>query len=382
MNRLLIVVAAVLALVSPAHSQWIKDAKVEATIQRGIHATYDMKFSKAQKEFKSVIRSHPRHPAGHFLMAMVDWWKILIDRENESKDAAFLKNLDKVIDLCDDILDKNEKDVSALFFKGGSLGFQGRLHALRKSWVQTAKAGKNALPVVYEAEKLAPGNADIRLGTGIYNYYASILPERYSALKPLMIFLPKGNKGRGIKYLKKAAEKGLYAKYEAQYFLLQTYYGFERKPSVALKYAKSLRKEFPANPVFHRYTGRCYVQLGNWRKAIPVFDEILARNKQKKTGYTKYMEREALYYKGYNAQLHNNHGEAIKYFVKCDRVSRSIDKSKPSGFMIMANLRLGMAHDALKQHKYAKKQYKKVLAMDEYSNSHSLARKYQKSPYR
>jgi hypothetical protein len=364
-----------------ANAQWIENDATEAAIQRGIRYTYNLEFSKAQIEFASVQTAYPDHPAGYFLSAMIDWWKILIDIRNSSGDKAFIEKLDKVIDLCDARLDKNENDVAALFFKGGSLGFQGRLYAIRKNWVKTAAAGKNALPVVYEAEKLSPQNADIRLGTGIYNYYAAVLPEKYSALKPLMLFLPEGDKHRGIEYLKNAAEKGKYAKYEAQYFLLQTYYGYENSPSKALSYARTLHKEFPQNPVFHRYVGRTYVQLGNWSEAIPIFKEILSRCDRSQTGYNASLEREASYYIGYYAMLQKQYGMAIKYFVRCDRASRKLDKSGPSGFMVMANLRMGMAHDALDQRTYALKQYKKVLAMDAYSNSHELAARYTSSPF-
>ena len=47
-----------------------------------------------------------------------------------------------------------------------------------------------------------------------------------------------------------------------------------------------------------------------------------------------------------------------------------------------ARAELGMAHDALAQREYALKQYNKVLAMNEYDNSHSIAERYKKRPYR
>ncbi|MFA6233235.1 MAG: hypothetical protein WC824_03465, partial [Bacteroidota bacterium] len=162
----------VLLLLSPlaAHAQWIDDPAIDALISDGIRDTYNMKFESADAAFHKVVKAYPDHPAGHFFLAMVEWWRVLIDIDNESRDDHFYDMLDEVIDMCDERLDKNERDIAGLFFKGGSIGFKGRLLANRKSWVKAATTGKEALPVVMDAAELAPDNADLAFGTGIYDY--------------------------------------------------------------------------------------------------------------------------------------------------------------------------------------------------------------------
>lgn len=361
-------------------AQWIEDPDINVLVNEGIRDTYNLRFEAADAAFAKVVKAHPEHPTGHFLLAMVEWWRILIDIENEDRDEKFYDMLDEVIELCDERLDKNEKDLAGLFFKGGSIGFKGRLLANRKSWVRAATTGKEALPVVMDAAEIAPDNADLAFGTGIYDYYVAVLPERYSVLKPLMMFLPEGNRARGLKELKLAADKGRYANWEAKYFLMQTWYSIENKPSTALTYARELASEFPDNPVFHRYLGRINVKINNWEGATKVFDDIAARARAGKRGYTKAMQREAQYYLGYGAMLRKDYGTAMKYLVECDKMSRSIDED-PSGFMIMANLRMGMLHDVMKERSYAVKQYDKVLKLPEFNGSRDLAKRYKKSPY-
>ena len=361
-------------------AQWIKDAAINALIEQGIQDTYNMRFEKADEAFRTVVKKYPDHPSGHFLLAMVEWWRILIDIDSEKRDDGFHDMLDRVIDLCDERLDKDERDIAGLFFKGGSIGFQGRLHANRKSWVSAATRGKEALPVVMDAADIAPDNADLAFGTGIYDYYAAVLPERYSVLKPLMMFLPEGDKQRGIRELKLAADKARFANWEAMYFLLQINYGMENRPSTALTYARKLFAQFPANPVFHRYLGRTYVKLGNWDRAASVFADIRSAVAKGRRGYTDKMEREASYYQGYAAMLKKDFATAMKHLVHCDRLSRKPDE-EPSGFMIMANLRMGMLHDLMSQRSYAVKQYDKVLRMPDYRGSHDLAAEYRKSSY-
>lgn len=371
----------VIGLPSVASAQWINDARINALIDEGIRDTYNLEFTKADAAFKKVVQRYPKHPSGYFFLAMVEWWRILIDLDNESRDDHFHDMLDDVIDLCDERLDRNERDIAGLFFKGGSIGFQGRLLANRKSWVGAATRGKEALPVVMDASEIAPKNADLAFGTGIYDYYAAVLPEKYSVLKPLMMFLPEGNKELGIEELKHAAAKARFANWEAMYFLMQVYYSSENKPSKALTYARKLHGEFPDNPVFHRYLGRTYIKLGNWQRASKVFAEIQKHVKKRKKGYNTTMHREALYYLGYNAMLEKKLNSAMKYFVECDRISRNIDE-EPSGFMVMTNLRMGMTHDMMKQRTYAVKQYDKVLRMEDFRGSHELARQYKKRAYR
>ncbi|MBR9976027.1 MAG: tetratricopeptide repeat protein [Bacteroidetes bacterium] len=361
-------------------AQWIEDPAIDALIREGVQDTYNLRFESADAAFRKVAQAHPDHPAGPFFLAMVEWWRILITIEDESRDGQFYDMLDDVIDMCDDRLDRNENDIAGLFFKGGAIGFKGRLQANRKSWVSAAKTGKEALPVVMDASELAPDNADLAFGTGIYDYYAAVLPDRYPVLKPLMVFLPEGNKALGLKELKLAAEKGRYANYEAMYFLLQVYYGMENKPSNALHYARRLLEAFPENPVFHRYLGRTYIKLGNWERAAEVFSDIAKRSGADKRGYSKRMLREAQYYLGYNAMQTKNLGNAMKYLVECDKISRSLD-DEPSGFMVMANLRMGQVHDMMEQRSYAVKQYDKVLRMRDFNGSHGLAKRYKKSAY-
>ncbi|MBE0642773.1 MAG: tetratricopeptide repeat protein [Bacteroidetes bacterium] len=375
-------IALLLLLLAPAamHAQWIDDPAIDALIKDGIHDTYNMKFESADAAFQKVAKAYPDHPAGPFFLAMVEWWRILIEIEDESRDDRFYDMLDAVIDMCDERLDKNENDVAGLFFKGGSIGFKGRLLANRKSWVKAATTGKEALPVVMDAAELAPDNADLAFGTGIYDYYAAVLPDRYPVLKPLMVFLPEGNKKLGLKELRQAAEKGKYANYEAMYFLMQVYYSNENKPSSALTYVRKLLGEFPDNPVFHRYLGRIYIKLGNWERAAQVFADIVRRVDAGKRGYSTRMQREAQYYLGYNSMLEKNPSEAMKYLVECDKLSRKVD-DEPSGFMIMANLRMGQLHDMMDQRSYALKQYDKVLRMPDFKGSHDMAKKYKKTAY-
>jgi tetratricopeptide (TPR) repeat protein len=343
-----------------------------------------LEFERAEQEFQRLVAAYPRHPAGYFFIAMVDWWRILMDIDNESLDDRFIAKLDVVIDKCDSILDVNPDDVTALFFKGGSLGFRGRLRANRGSWVKAANDGRLALPIVQRAYKIAPGNFDILLGIGIYNYYAEAIPEQYPIVKPLMVFFPSGDKKKGVEQLTLAAANAKYAATEAGYFLLQLNYTHEKQYDKALEISQKLFARFPNNVVFHRYVGRCFVSLGQWEKARLTFDNILSRCGHPgpaMVGYSESARREALYYLGVYAMNAGKYDEALQEFYRCDEVSRELDKNGESGFMVMANLRIGFIYDLRSNRDLAVQQYRKVLAMKKFENSYDQAEQFLKSRY-
>ncbi len=364
-----------------ASAQWVPDPDFDFHVQKGIDYTYNLEFEKANVEFAELVKMKSDHPAGRFFLAMVDWWRILLDLDDDSHDGEFFDKLGNVIDMCNTRLDKDENDITALFFKGGAIGFRGRLHANRNHWIRAANDGRRALGIVQKAYELQPNNYDILLGTGIYNYYAEVAPERYPLLKPLMWFLPKGDKAKGIEQLHLASQHAKYAKIEATYFLMQLYFYFEKDYVAALKLATELHKGYPNNSLFHRYLGRSYVTLNRLNEAHGVFTEVLKRHNESQVGYNKAAAREAYYYIGLYRMSVGQLEEALSQFSFSERLSREIDKGTPSGYMVMAILRMGMAFDLSKKREDAIQSYKRVLALNEFEDSHKLAKQYLDKPY-
>jgi tetratricopeptide (TPR) repeat protein len=352
-----------------------QNSDFDSRVNNGIKQIYNIKFTEAEKNFRALIADYPTHPAGRFFLAMIDWWKILLDPDNESYDEVFFQKLEDVIYQCDQILDKNPNDVDALFFKGGSIGFRGRLRAFRESWLNAADDGREALPIVEQAASLDPNNMDVQLGFGIYNYYASVIPNEYPLIKPLMIFFPDGDKEKGIQQLKNTALNGKFAKYEARYFLMTLYYRYENNAIVADDYAKLLQDDFPDNPVFEKWRGRIAVRKGDYFLADSVFKNILIKAEKKYYGYnTPNTLREASYYVGNNYKNNGELDSAKVYLKKSILESKKIDEEgEESGFQVNAYLYLAQIAEALKQKDEAIRLYEKLLDIKDYGRSHSIA---------
>lgn len=344
-------------------------------ISDGIRQIYNIKFDDAEKSFRSLMTDYADHPAPRFFLAMIDWWKILLDLENEQHDDAFFKKLEDVIYQCDQSLKGNKSNVDALFFKGGAIGFRGRLRALRESWLKAADDGREALPIVERAANLDPDNVDVQLGFGIYNYYADVIPNEFPLIKPLMIFFPSGNKKEGIEQLRNTAFNGKYAKYEARYFLMTLYYRYENNYTNALEFAQMLSDEFPDNPVFQRWLGRISVRLNKWQQADSLFRSVISKAESEFTGYdTPVALRESFYYIGYYQKESGSLDSAKLMFEKCLELSNIIDQEEESGFLINSVLYLAMIEESNGRKESAIELFNKVLSMREYGNSHSIAK--------
>ncbi len=359
-----------------------QNAVVDSIITRGIHQIYTLDFANAETTFRKLISDYPENPAGRFFLATIDWWKILVDIDNEANDDLFFQKLEDVIYQCDKILESNPDDVNALFFKGGAIGFRGRLRAIRESWLKSVDDGREALPIVQHAAKLDPNNKDVLLGFGLYNYYAAVIPDQFPLVKPLMIFFPSGDKAKGIEQLNEVAHTGKYSKYEAQYFLMTLYSNNEGNPYKADEYATSLLKEFPNNPVFVRWKGRIAVQRGATVEYFTMFQNIYAKCLNKEYGYNEKTKREAAYYLGLYYKTYSRPDSALFWFKQTADLSRHVDKDETTGFLVNAVLYAGMMSDALGKREDAISLYNQTLDLKKYGTSHENAKLYLQTPYK
>jgi tetratricopeptide (TPR) repeat protein len=350
----------------------------DSLVKAGINQIYNIKFADAEKTFNILKSQYPKHPAGKFFFAMIDWWRIVLkNKEDENLDEKFLNEIDDVTDFCDQILDKDPNNVDALFFKGGAIGFRGRLRVMRESWFKAADDGREALPIVEQASKLDPNNVDVKLGFGIYNYLAAVIPEKYPIVKPVMMFFPSGNKDLGLTQLKEAAKVGKYSSSEAKYILVTFYYYFENDMNTAWYYANQLADIFPDNPVFERWCGRIAVRQNQWTLADSVFKDVLNKAAKNYEGYnTPMVRREANYYIGSYLKNQGKLDDAFAYYKKCIEDSKKIDEDEESGFQINATLYSGTIMEAKGNYYEAKKYYEHVLDMREFKDSHDLAESY------
>lgn len=364
-----------------SQAQWaIMKTDADSLVNLGTNYIYNIKFDEARECFSKVIKMYPNHPAGYFLDAMVEYWKISIFRNTNAYNQGFLDKIEIVNNLCDKLLKENESDIVALFFKGGALGYRARFYSNNQDWLKAAYDGKEAYDIMKLCLVKAPNNRDIMLGTGIYNYFAAAIPEKYPLTKPLLSFLQSGDKKIGILQLKSSA---LYAKYtnvEAMVTLMQLFYSFEENMNEALYYADKLFTKYPNNPYFHRYLGRIYVRMGQWDSTESVWRSLVIRSLDKRIGYDNNAAKEGCYYVGLALQRKSDFKGALKYLNKCVEIAEASEKEE-TGFRTSSLLKIGIIYDQMNNHSKAIEFYQKVLKLKDIDGSHQKAKSYITTPY-
>ena len=363
-----------------AYTSILEDPRVVELGKKGLDHLYNMEREQATEAFGQIEELYPRHPIAPFLKGLNIWWDIMIDLPDDKHDEAFYREMGSVIKRSNRMLKRNRKDFDAMFFKGAALGFRGRLRSNRGVWFKAAMDGKNAMDYVLAVAEKEEQNADYGFGRAIYDYFSVVIPEEYPAVRPFTIFIPKGNKERGIENLIRTMEEGYFIKTEAAYFLLQIYYTYEKDFKKSLEYIQWLRAEHPQNSFFHVYEGRVYFRWGRWSDAMPIFESVIEHYESGEPGYSDTILEQALYYTARCHMIYRRFPEAMEHLERMEAISEQDEST--SVFMVLAKLRIGMVHDARGDRETAVRYYNEVLSMDDWSGAHKQARRYLESPYK
>lgn len=351
-------------------------------LDKGISYIYHVKFDSASFQFNEFINKYPHSPEGYFYNAMLEWWKINLDKNNESNDENFYLKVNKILEVCNNLLEQNENDFNAIFYKGGILGYRGLLKSIRESWLKAAEDGREALNLLEHASQIQPDNKDSQMGIGIYNYFADYVPQKYPVLMPLLLIFKKGDKQKGFLQIKETAMNSRFAKTEAKFILSYIYLNFEKNFNESEYYSKKLFEEFPENPIFEKYVCTSYSGLSKNEEAIEGWKKILEKGVNKQTGYdNKNIQREANYYISISYFNLGRVKEAEVYLKNCEEINKSLDKDESSSFTANTYLMLGCCFDQKGDRNTAIYYYDKVLNMKNF-DTHPQAEKFKKAGYK
>ena len=350
---------------------------------KGIDYVYKIKFDSAKAVFRQIIDNDPQDPTGYFLIAMAEWWKIYLNKNDESNDEVYRSAVDRCLKVCDERLDKNENDDWALFLKGGIIGYRGFLNGLRDNWLAAVDDGREGLSLLKRCVELNPSNKDALLGIGLYNYAVNYVTDRYPFLKTLLFFFPTGNKEEGFAQLRDCIEHAKFARTEATVVMCYVYLSYEKNYYEAEKYADTLYKQYPDNPAAERFLANSYTGEGKWAQSLALWRDILMKIDSSYPGYNKtYLKRETLYYLGLGHMKMRNLDTALMYYTEAFDMSPALDKDKESPMQVFSALGIAMVYDMKGNHGEAVKYYDRVLNMEDIEDSHEAAKTYKEKGYK
>ncbi|MFQ6617819.1 MAG: tetratricopeptide repeat protein [Fidelibacterota bacterium] len=353
-----------------------KDAdSTKIYIKNGVNFLYNFKFDSAAIQFREIIRIKPEDPEGYFYSAMINWYQFQTFGEKRAVQDSLIKELNKVIHIAEEFLEKNPDNARAVLFLGAAHGFKGRVDIARKKWLSAFFSGMKGYRLIKKSMQMDSTLIDGYLGLGIFHYYVGISSRFLKIVASL--FNIRGTKEQGISELELVAKKGKFGKTEAKSFLIFIYNYIEKDYEKALVLAHELRKSYPFNPYFAFLCSDIYLNLGDWQKSasyasyIPgLVSKFPEKFESEWIIRKKYLDAGVYFLKGEYDKSERLFNELIdQYNLELDWI------------LSQSYLKLGMVYDAEGKRDKAKLSYRKVIEIDSKLKDYEEAKIYLKKPY-
>ena len=300
----------------------------------------EARFDDAERQLKAACPPAPQ-PTCDVIGAVNDYWRLLLNPDDTSRDAALLTRINAAVDSTEAWVAREPKRAEAWFYLGGAYGTRVLLRGYRGQYLSAARDGKRIHDALQLATSLDPSLGDAYFGLGLYHYYAAIAPRAARILSMLM-FLPGGDRAGGLKEMEQTRSKGLLLRGEADYQLHLIYLWYERQHATALRLIEGLRTRYPTNPVF--YLRLADVQgnyIRNHQAALQTYRSMLDAARAGR------MASPAL------SEVYARLGMAQEMDALCDSAGAveqlnaviALKPASPYGALARAFYQLGVAHD-------------------------------------
>ncbi len=242
----------------------------------GMEYAYQMQTEAATKIFDGLIQSEPENPQGYLFQAVNFYYRMQFDENPQRFESRFKNLMAQAIETSKKQSVAKEKKIEALFYLGTAYLYQAAFYGGQESWLKAYYYGRDGIHYLEKVVALAPDYYDAYLGLGLYHYYAEVMPKLLKTVSTLIGI--NGDKTRGLQELHTAAEKGVYSKMEALFFLGNIYLYMENDFEKSLWCARELTRLYPGNPGFQILLAENLQKQGQHSEAIDVLQQALTQN--------------------------------------------------------------------------------------------------------
>jgi len=366
----------------------------DANTRKGFDHFYNLEYDKSIHEFEIAQAAHPDDPfaVNHTLAAVIfkELYRIgALDTEAYAADNFLTKKLaepldpkvrDRVKQLTDQALalsqaqlQKNPKDVDALYARGATRALQSTYIGIANHAWFTAL--RNAVAARHDNEQvleLDPKYVDAKVVVGTHLYIVGSLswPVKVAASVAGL----SGNKQKGLDYLRQAtASPHMEVATDAK-IVLALFLRREQKYAEALAVVNGMQNQFPRNFLMAAEYAHLMNAAGHGQDAIAAYRKVLAGCRA--NIYNQCRIEVPAYGLGEALRGQKQYGEAA------DAYELAAGTGKDSELKQKATLAAGQMYDLLQKRDTALEKYKAVIAENSTSNSADLARHYLKQAYK
>ncbi|MGH9813414.1 MAG: tetratricopeptide repeat protein [Candidatus Acidiferrales bacterium] len=357
---------------------WSNEVDPWAYAHAGVDHFYNFEYPEAIADFKKAIESDPDNLLfrnylantylftelsrlgkleGNLYDASNSFLKEKSEKEPDAKTIGLFREQVKLVRArAEARLEKNPRDVEALYALGATYGMEGNyLFTIEKKYFDALKAGGKANELHEKVLKIDPNYHDAKLIPGVYEYVVGSIPRSVKWLA--FLFGYRGSKERGVQLLQETMVKGKLAATDAA-FLLAVVYNREKQFEYSRRLLTRMSDFFPRNPLIRLEIGRTYTREGLPDKTIEHYVAVAKDVDAGKYAPDK-VPRERLWYQiGTLYQQRGKHPEAL------DAYARVTDRHEGDGLMkAYSGLRRGEIFLAQNRMDRARAEYERVAAM-------------------
>lgn len=236
---------------------------------------YNFEFADAQKNLIEIKKRFPNHPIYHFISAMYCYWEMVPIAINHPRYKTYEYHLLKTIELSMLLLQKKVHRAEACFYLMGAHSSLIVVHSKNGDLTKAISEARKTYIYMKEGFEYAERYPDFNFSTGLYYFYAAQFPETYPAILPVMWFFTKGDKEKGVNYLKRSTKTAVFSKSESMFFLSHLYLKYFNQPSEAVKYTHVLAEKYPNNSFYIARHTEALILQHQYQEAKPLVEKLL-----------------------------------------------------------------------------------------------------------
>lgn len=254
------------------------NGNAETLINSGLADIYNLKFDNAVSTFKEVQRLYPNDVKGYFYESLVYFYSAMGSR-NESEFEKYMAASDIVIEKADDLIDQNENNFDAIYYKGQSHSYRSLLLlTLNKNLITAASNGSDGYRILNDVIKRKPDYYDAYMGLGLYKIFIGLVPEKFQWLLSIIGF--DGDIKEGVNLLRTAAQNGRFTRVDSKIALaLFTLQEREEKDESMVKTIEAISAQYPESPMFKMMHAGALQLQGKTEESLPLLEDALRLNK-------------------------------------------------------------------------------------------------------
>lgn len=331
--------------------------KVHSLTMDAMSELYNLRFPESESKCNEIIQLAPNDPRGHFFKAMTYYYMTSF-RQGGKMDKKmynqFLGYSEKVEQICDKLLEQNDNDSKAQFYKGGIIGYRGLLRFMNNEEMMKAVwDGREAYNLLSDAVENDPKNTDAQFGLGLFNY---LLTQAPGWVKPYIRMAGlKGDRIQGLKQMENAAANGIYSRSEARRWLSNFYAGLDGYEPRGAAHLKILADQYNQSWYLRSQLAQYY--SGNLRRmddAITQYQKLFSTAQFARVITPLEVNAIASSGLGYCYYNKNNYDSSLKYY------QRVLNEFSDPDFVPQAQYYCGLIYELRGNRTTALEYYKKI----------------------